>query len=85
MVFITGGVIGEVVVAEVRPNCACGDDEAVVGGFSDAFTKWLVTVLFGRLMLPTVPKMTEALAQSRRIIRVEGAISPSERMPAATW
>ena len=77
---------GEVVVAEVGLLRAGGDDEAVErrhrlhGRAASRSTVWLS----GR-SASTSPSSTWAFFCLRRISRVVGAISPSERMPVATW
>ena len=46
---------------------------------------WEVTVLASRSMSVTSPRMTRAFFWLASTSRVGGAISPSERMPVATW
>ena len=49
------------------------------------FRTWEVTVRASRSMSTTSPRITRALCWPERISRVGGAISPSDRMPVATW
>ena len=46
---------------------------------------WEVTVLASRSMSVTSPRITRAFFWLDSTSRVGGAISPSERMPVATW
>ena len=44
-----------------------------------------VTVRAATSIVSTVPCTTRALGWRRRMSRVGGAISPSDRIPVATW
>ena len=79
--------LGELVVAEVGLAGAGGDDQRVVRrARSSRPSTCEVTV---RAVEVDVGDLAEhdprVLAGRRRISRVAGAISPSERMPVATW
>jgi len=76
----------EVVVAEVGLLLhARGHDDAVELDDGLMFMSFDVTVLAVTSILSTLPSSTRTFFCSRRIRRVAGAISPTARMPVATW
>ena len=85
LIVAAGRELGEPVVAEVGLAGAGRDDQLVVGCTVVRPRMWDVTVRAARSMSVTSPSTTRVFSCRRRISRVAGAISPSERMPVATW
>ena len=84
--FIPGAWRGELVVAEPRLPGAGGDEQAVVGrSRSRARAPARSPCAASRSTWVTVPSTTRAFFWRASTSRVLGAISPSDRMPVATW